>query len=97
VRVRRFALLLPDGGDLVQVVCTRAVERGVLALPGTVFLPNGCKTAFVRAVFTPEEVDEALKRLRDKVLAVRAAGAVQRVGTKSTQTYILQSSSSRVV
>jgi hypothetical protein len=45
---------------------------------GTVFLPNGHKAAFVRAAFsllTPEEVDEALKRLRDTVLAVRAAGS----------------------
>ncbi|KAJ7683649.1 TdiD protein [Mycena rosella] len=71
-----FKLLLPDGGDSAQLVRTEAFERGVLALPGTVFLPNGRTTAYVRAAFsllTAEEVDEALKRLRETVLAVRAA------------------------
>ncbi|KAJ7447080.1 PLP-dependent transferase [Mycena galericulata] len=51
-------------------------SAGVLALPGTVFLPNGRTTAYVRASFSllsPEEVDEAVKRLRDTILEVRAA------------------------
>ena len=37
----------------------------MLALPGTVFLPNGRTTAYVRASFsllTPEDVDEAVKQ-----------------------------------
>lgn len=77
----RFKLLLPgsaDGGDSAAIVRTQAFERGVLALPGTVFLPNGRTTAYVRASFsllTAEEVDEAVKRLRDTILEVRAAGA----------------------
>lgn len=74
----RFKLLLgtEDGeeGDSADIIREKAVERGVLALPGTVFLPNGRKTAYVRASFsllTPEEVEEAIKRLRDVILDAR--------------------------
>jgi tryptophan aminotransferase len=77
-----FKLLLGSGtdgeasesGDSASIIRTNAVERGVLALPGTAFLPNGRKTAFVRAAFSltePAEVDEAVKRLRDVVLDAR--------------------------
>jgi DNA-binding transcriptional MocR family regulator len=72
----RFKLLIPGADDSASVVRTQAFERGVLALPGTVFLPNGRATAYVRAAFSllsPEEVDEALKRLRDTILDARAA------------------------
>lgn len=71
-----FKLLLPGEGDSAQIVRTEAFERGVLALPGTVFLPNGRTSAYVRAAFSllsAEEVDEALRRLRETVLAVKAA------------------------
>jgi len=73
-----FKLLLPGegGGDSAALVRTQAFERGVLALPGTVFLPNGRTTAYVRAAFSllaADEVDEAVKRLRDTVLEVREA------------------------
>jgi tryptophan aminotransferase len=47
----------------------------VLALPGTVFLPNERKTDYVRASFSLiEEVDadEAVKRLREVVLKARS-------------------------
>ena len=67
-----------DEGDSESIIRKNAVERGVLALPGTVFLPNGRKTAYVRASFsllTPEEVDEAVKRLRDAILDARAGQA----------------------
>nr|GAT43361.1 PLP-dependent transferase [Mycena chlorophos] len=72
-----FRLIVPgkDGGDSAALVRTRAFERGVLALPGTVFLPDGRKTGYVRAAFSllgPEDVDEALKRLAQ---AVRDAAA----------------------
>ena len=77
----RFKLLLgPEGaeeeGDSASIIREKAVERGVLALPGTVFLPNGRKTAYVRASFsllTPEDVEEAVKRLRDVILDARKA------------------------
>ncbi len=77
--VPRFKLLIgtdTDEGDSESIIRTKAVERGVLALPGTVFFPGGQKTAYVRASFslnTPEEVDEALRRLRLVVLDARAA------------------------
>lgn len=64
-----------DDGDSEFVIRTRAFEKGVLALPGKVFLPNGSRTAYVRASFSlnPEaEVDEALRRLREAVEPVSA-------------------------
>ncbi|KAI0342586.1 PLP-dependent transferase [Trametopsis cervina] len=76
-----FKLLIGSGsdeGDSEGVIRTNAVERGVLALPGTVFLPDGRKTAYVRASFsllTPEEVDEALRRLKEVILTARAEKA----------------------
>ncbi|EPQ56597.1 PLP-dependent transferase [Gloeophyllum trabeum ATCC 11539] len=60
--------------DSEAVIRTKAVEKGVLALPGTVFLPSGRKTAYVRAAFSllsDEAINEALKRLREVVLDAR--------------------------
>lgn len=75
---RRFKLLVnPDPneeGDSRELIQTKAYENGVLALPGTVFLPDGRKTAYVRASFslpTEEQVNEALKRLRVVLLRER--------------------------
>ena len=59
------------GGDSEAVIKTKAFEKGVLALPGTVFLPNGNKTAYVRASFSlteEKDVDKAIQRLRDAIL-----------------------------
>jgi DNA-binding transcriptional MocR family regulator len=71
----RFKLLLSDDpsedGDSKAVIETTAFNRGVLALPGTAFLPNGRKTAYVRASFSltlEEDVDTAIGRLRDAIL-----------------------------
>ncbi|KAG8960044.1 hypothetical protein FRC03_007121 [Tulasnella sp. 419] len=66
-----FKLKLPPTesspeGDSSVLIRERAVAKGVLALPGTAFFPNGQTTAYVRASFSllsPEEVDEALRRL----------------------------------
>ncbi|KAG5644173.1 hypothetical protein DXG03_009014 [Asterophora parasitica] len=73
-----FKLLLTAdasvAGDSEDVVRTKATERGVLALPGTIFLPNGQKTSYVRASFslnTEAEIFEALRRLRQAVLDAR--------------------------
>ncbi|TBU41945.1 PLP-dependent transferase [Dichomitus squalens] len=63
-----------DEGDSEAVIRTKALENGVLALPGTVFLPSGRKTTYVRASFSllPEDqVDEALRRLRETILKAR--------------------------
>lgn len=70
-----FKLLLgEDEGDSESIIRTKAYERGVLALPGTVFLPRGGKTAYVRAAFSllaEDEVEEAIKRLRQTILEAR--------------------------
>lgn len=61
-------------GDSATVIRTNAVQRGVLALPGTAFLADGRKTAYVRASFSllgEEDINEALKRLRSVVLDAR--------------------------
>ena len=70
----RFRLLLGEDGDSASVIQTKAFEGGVLALPGTVFLPNGARSAYVRASFSlleEELVDEALRRLRVVILKER--------------------------
>ena len=71
-RRRRFKLCLKAGNeDSAAIIQTKAFEKGVLALPGTVFLPNGRKTAYVRASFSvvrEEDIDEAVKRLGEAVL-----------------------------
>ena len=63
-----------DSEDSESLIRTKAFENGVLALPGTVFLPNGARTAYVRASFSlleEEDVREAVKRLREVVLKER--------------------------
>ncbi|KAK0205011.1 PLP-dependent transferase [Desarmillaria ectypa] len=67
-----------EEGDSESVIRTNAFEKGVIALPGTVFLPNGRKSAYVRASFSvvgEEDVEEAVKRLRDAILDARAKSA----------------------
>jgi aspartate/methionine/tyrosine aminotransferase len=73
----RFKLRIPsqdaDGGDSEALIRTKALENGVLALPGSVFLPNGGKTAYVRASFSlleEEQVNEALRRLAEVIQKV---------------------------
>ena len=46
----------------------------MLALPGTVFLPDGGRTPYVRAAFSlldEADVEEAIKRLRAVVMETR--------------------------
>lgn len=79
----RFKLILPTAdasgeGDSESLIRTKAFENGVLALPGTVFLPNGAKTAYVRASFSlleEAEVREALRRLREVLVREREGGS----------------------
>lgn len=72
-----FKLLTGENGgegNSDQVIRTKALERGVLALPGTVFFPNRRTSAYVRASFSQlgeQEVDEALRRLRTAILDSR--------------------------
>ncbi|KAF4613658.1 hypothetical protein D9613_007468 [Agrocybe pediades] len=77
-------LLLSDNqgegeGDSEIAIKTKAFEKGVLALPGTHFLPNGRATPYVRASFSTtgeEDVDRAVRRLREAILEARAEGAI---------------------
>ena len=81
--MNRFKLLLKEPGaegaeeeDSEAVIRTKAVEKGVLALPGTVFLPDRGKTPYVRAAFSlleEPDVEEAMKRLRGVVLEARGS------------------------
>lgn len=69
----RFKLLV-EGDDSEALIRGKALERGVLALPGTVFLPDGRKTAYVRASFSlldEDQVEEACKRLGETIKAAR--------------------------
>ena len=62
--------------DSESLIRGKALEKGVLALPGTVFLPDGGKTPYVRAAFSlldEADVEEAIKRLRAVVLETRGA------------------------
>jgi len=63
----RFELLLNEDTDSESVIRNKAFAGGVLALPGTVFFPNGQRTPYVRASFSlleEDQVNEALRRLR---------------------------------
>lgn len=70
-----FKLQLPSHpaapeGDSQELIETRAYANGVLALPGTVFIPTNTKTAYVRASFSlldEDEVNEALRRLGEVI------------------------------
>lgn len=77
----RFKLLIDGAEEDSQVIIRdHAFKNGVLALPGTVFMPNGGKTAYVRASFSQlgeVEVEEAVKRIRDTILQARADILVQ--------------------
>ncbi|WFC99755.1 tryptophan transaminase [Malassezia yamatoensis] len=64
----------PDApeGDSYQVISQKALEFGVLAMPGAAFFADKRKTPYVRASFSliePDEANEALLRLRQAVLS----------------------------
>ncbi|KAF7290680.1 Aminotran-1-2 domain-containing protein [Mycena indigotica] len=68
----------PDGtpeSDARVLILERAVAKGVLAVPGTSFMPLAGKSPFVRVSFSIiEEADaeEACRRLREVMLEARA-------------------------
>ncbi|KIJ51492.1 hypothetical protein M422DRAFT_224146 [Sphaerobolus stellatus SS14] len=76
-----FKLLIPSSegapeGDSEELIRTKALENGVLALPGTAFIPNDRKTAYVRASFSlleEKDVNEALRRLAEVVKQAQSA------------------------
>ncbi|CAE6343677.1 unnamed protein product [Rhizoctonia solani] len=71
-----FKLNVPDE-DSYQLISTKALAGGVIAVPGKIFFPSGRKTAYVRTAFSVmdiELVDEALRRLA-KVVKEAVEGA----------------------
>ncbi|KAJ7029430.1 pyridoxal phosphate-dependent transferase [Mycena alexandri] len=64
----------PDA-DSWELISTKAVAKGVLAVPGTAFMPLRGPTPFVRISFSiieEDEADEACQRLREVILEARA-------------------------
>ncbi|PPQ71676.1 hypothetical protein CVT24_007829 [Panaeolus cyanescens] len=64
----------PSEADSEKAIRTIAFKKGVLALPGTIFLPNGGKTPYARASFSllsKEQMHVALSRLREAILEAR--------------------------
>ncbi|KAI9288737.1 pyridoxal phosphate-dependent transferase [Umbelopsis sp. AD052] len=56
--------------DSNKLITSAAIEKKVLAVPGVAFVPSGEPTPYVRVSFsnvTPENMDEALKRLAEVV------------------------------
>ncbi|CAE6439382.1 unnamed protein product [Rhizoctonia solani] len=71
-----FKLNVPSE-DSFQLISTKALAGGVIAVPGQIFFPSGRKTAYVRTAFSVmdiELVDEALKRLAKVVREVVESG-----------------------
>ena len=61
-------------GDSLDVIRTKAVAKGFLAVPGVSFMPSGSMSSFVRVSFslaTEEDADEAFRRLRSVILECR--------------------------
>ncbi|KAJ8297149.1 Aminotransferase tdiD [Rhodotorula toruloides] len=72
--------LTTDGtpGDSSELISTTAVQKGVLAVPGVGFLPNGGRSSFVRVSFslaTEEDAELAFQRLRECILEARGEKA----------------------
>ncbi|KAJ6583625.1 pyridoxal phosphate-dependent transferase [Mycena vulgaris] len=70
-------LVHPDGrdADSAALMMGKAVAKGVLAVPGTAFMPLGATTAYVRVSFSlieEAETEEACRRLREVILEARA-------------------------
>ncbi|GAA5877268.1 hypothetical protein JCM16303_006222 [Sporobolomyces ruberrimus] len=68
--------LTKDGtpGDSSELISTTAVQKGVLAVPGIGFMPNGGKSSYVRVSFslaTEQDAELAFERLRDCILEAR--------------------------
>ncbi|KAJ7114790.1 pyridoxal phosphate-dependent transferase [Mycena epipterygia] len=73
-------LVHSDGrdADSAALVSGKAVAKGVLAVPGTAFMPLGGPTPFVRVSFSiieEDKAEEACRRLREVILEARAEAA----------------------
>ncbi|KAH8917737.1 PLP-dependent transferase [Atractiella rhizophila] len=60
--------------DTYHAISSTAIEKGILGVPGTSFMPGGGKSPYVRVSFslaTSEQAEEGFKRLREVILQVR--------------------------
>ncbi|KAK4702508.1 tryptophan aminotransferase, partial [Phenoliferia sp. Uapishka_3] len=63
-------------GDSRALISTGALAKGVLAVPGSSFMPSRSASSCVRVAFslaTPEQADEGLRRLKEAILEARDA------------------------
>lgn len=61
-----LTLRLPTGMDSFELLSSKGREKGILAIPGVAFMPNGRKTCQLRASYslvTEAEMDEACRRI----------------------------------
>ncbi|KAJ7275941.1 aromatic amino acid aminotransferase-like protein [Mycena rebaudengoi] len=66
--------------DSKALVLGKAVEKGVLAVPGTAFMPLGGATPYLRVSFSvieEEQAEEACRRLREVILEARAESELE--------------------
>ncbi|KLJ09634.1 hypothetical protein EMPG_14960 [Blastomyces silverae] len=65
-----LTLRLPPCTDSFDLLSTKGMENGVLAIPGVAFMPNARKTCHLRASYsliTEVEMDEACRRIANLV------------------------------
>lgn len=65
-----LTLWLPQGVDTMQLLRTKGVEAGVLAIPGVAFMPNGSQTCQLRASYSlieESQMDEVCRRIASLV------------------------------
>lgn len=63
-------LQLPPGDDSFELLKKQVTKNGVLAIPGSAFMPGGEATCYIRVSFSlvPEEdMDEACRRIAELV------------------------------
>lgn len=64
----------PEHGDSNELIRTKALEKGILLLPGTVCFSSGEVTPYVRMSFSlvdEAQMNEAMRRLREVILEAR--------------------------
>jgi len=76
-RIQLLGIAAPgEEADAYAVIAEKAVEKGIVAVPGTAFMPGGGKSGFVRTSFSlvsDADADEAMRRLREVILDAQAA------------------------
>ncbi|KAA1102861.1 hypothetical protein PGTUg99_036721 [Puccinia graminis f. sp. tritici] len=69
-----------EEADSSALISTRAVQKGVLAVPGCAFLPNAGKSAYVRTSFSlidADSADEGFARLASVIREARVEAGLE--------------------